>query len=180
MSWSLVAKLRATLAEEQSSVPVKRGGRLHICLIYPNRYRLAIGNLGWQSLYALLNEFPDVVCERAFLPEPVELAEYERSRTPLLSLESQRPVAEFDVVAFSISFESDFLNLPVICRLAGIPLWSRERTTAMPLVLGGGAALFLNPEPVADFFDLICLGEAEPLLPELVARLLDVRHRDRT
>ena len=92
----------------------------------------------------------DVICERAFLPDKDELAEYRASRTPLLSLESQRPVADFDVIAFSVSFESDYANIPDLLTLAGLPCFAGERTAAMPLVMAGGAALFLNPEPVAE------------------------------
>src|SRR5690349_14860590 len=157
MSWKIVSHLRQLLAAESGQVVTKKGGRLRICLLYPNRYRIAMGNLGFQTVYARLNALADIVCERAFLPDPAELGEYRSSRTPLLSLESQLPVTEFDILAFSISFESDYLHLPLLFELAGLPPLARERSGRQPLVIGGGAALFLNPEPVADFFDAICL-----------------------
>jgi radical SAM superfamily enzyme YgiQ (UPF0313 family) len=168
MSWKIIEKYRRILAAETGSIPKNWGGKLTVCLVYPNRYRVAMGNLGFQAVYALLNAYPDIVCERAFLPDPEELAEYRKSRTPLLSLESQRPLTAFDLLAFSVSFESDYLHIPTIFSLAGIPPLAAGRTTAAPLIMAGGAALFLNPEPVADLMDLICVGEAEPLLPPLL------------
>ncbi|MCM2357837.1 MAG: radical SAM protein [Geobacteraceae bacterium] len=168
MSWKIIEKYRRILAAETGAVPKNWGGKLTVCLVYPNRYRVAMGNLGFQTVYALLNACPDVVCERAFLPDPEELAEYRKSRTPLLSLESQRPLADFDLIAFSVSFESDYLHIPTIFALAGIPPLAAGRSASAPLVMAGGAALFLNPEPVADFMDLICIGEGEPILPPLL------------
>ena len=168
MSWKIIEKYRRMLAAETGAVLKNWGGKMTVCLVYPNRYRVAMGNLGFQAVYALLNSYPDVVCERAFLPDPEELAEYRKSRTPLLSLESQRPLTAFDLLAFSVSFESDYLHIPAIFSLSGIPPLAAERTAAAPLVIAGGAALFLNPEPVAPFIDLVCVGEAEPLLPPLL------------
>ena len=168
MSWKIVEKFRRRLAAETGASSKNWGGKIAVCLVYPNRYRLAMGNLGFQTVYALLNAYPDVVCERAFLPDPDELAEYRKSRTPLLSLESQRPLADFDLIAFSVSFESDYLHIPAIFSLAGIPPLAAGRDTSHPLVMAGGAALFLNPEPVADFMDLICIGEGEPILPPII------------
>lgn len=147
----------------------RRGASLRICLIYPNLYRIGMSNLGFQAVHAMLNAAPDILCERAFLPDPVDRREYEQSRTPLLSLESRQPVAGFDIIAFSISFESDYLHLPAIFRLAGITSLASGRGEKDPLIMAGGAALFLNPQPVADFIDIICLGEAEVLLPAVTA-----------
>jgi len=168
MSWKIIEKSRRLLAQEEGSTPKRRGGKLTVCLVYPNRYAIAMSNLGFQAVHALLNAEPDVLCERAFLPDPDDLREYRRGGTRLLSLESQEPLSSFDIIAFSVSFESDYLNIPVIFELAGIPALTAERTASHPLVLGGGAALFLNPEPVADFLDLVCVGEGEPILPALL------------
>ncbi|BDV44452.1 radical SAM protein [Geotalea uraniireducens] len=167
MSWKIVEKYRQLLAREQGAVPKRRGGKLTVCLVYPNRYPVAMSNLGFQTVYALFNAEPDILCERAFLPDADELREYRKGGTPLLSLESQQPLSSFDLIAFSVSFESDYLHLPLIFSLAGIPARSSERGASQPLVIAGGAALFLNPEPVADFLDLICLGEAETIFPPL-------------
>jgi radical SAM superfamily enzyme YgiQ (UPF0313 family) len=130
-----------------------------------------MSNLGFQTVYRLLNTLPGVVCERTFLPDAPELKEYRASGCRLMTLETQRDVDSFDIVAFSISFEQDYLNLPLIFELAGIPPLVRNRDDAQPLVLAGGAALFLNPEPAADFLDMVLLGEAEPSLPSLMALL---------
>jgi radical SAM superfamily enzyme YgiQ (UPF0313 family) len=168
MSWKIIERYRQLLAAERGAVPKNWGGRLAVCLVYPNIYRTAMSNLGFQAVYGLLNAMPDVVCERAFLPDPADLREYEKSRSTLLSLETQRPLAEFDIIAFSVSFESDYLHIPTIFHLSGIPPFATTRNSGHPLVLAGGAALFLNPEPVADFLDMVCLGEAEAIFPCLL------------
>lgn len=168
MSWKIIEKRRATLAGESGALAGNRGGRLSCCVVYPNRYHSAMSNLGFQAVYAIMNAHAGVVCDRAFLPDRDELDELERGGGTLLSLESQRPLSSFDLIAFSVSFESDYLNLPTIFRLSGIPAMAAERSHLQPLVLAGGAALFLNPEPVAPFLDLVCLGEAEPILPPLL------------
>ena len=179
MSWKIIEKHRKILAAERGAVVKGWGGKLTVCLVYPNRYRTAMSNLGFQTVYSLLNDEPDVLCERAFLPDPEDLHEYEKSGSRLLSLESQRPLAEFDLIAFSVSFESDYLNIPSIFTLAGLPPMSTQRDASHPLVMGGGAALFLNPEPVADLLDLVCVGEAEPVLPGLMELLGRRETRDR-
>lgn len=168
MSWKIIEKRRATLAGESGNSAGSRGGRLSCCVVYPNRYHSAMSNLGFQAVYAIMNAYPEVVCDRAFLPDKDEMEELERGGGALLSLESQRPLSSFDLIAFSVSFESDYLNLPAIFRLSGIPALAAERSPLQPLILAGGAALFLNPEPVAPFLDLVCVGEAEPVLPSLL------------
>jgi len=152
---------------------LKRGAELRIALCYPNTYAIGMANLGFQAMYELLNNIPDVSCERVFLPDRSELTEYEKTQTPLLSLESQSQVRKFDVVAFSISFETDYLNMARMLRLGGIPLWSNERTDHDPLVIMGGAASFLNPEPIADFTDVIAVGEGEILASQLVDTIFE-------
>jgi len=179
MSWKIKTNLKNRLAAESGGAVSRRGGRLRICLVYPNRYRIAMSNLGFMAVHSLINAIPDMLCERAFLPDPEEMREYEQSRTPLLSLESQQPVGDFDIIAFSVSFESDYLNIPLIFRLSGIPCHAGERSERQPLVIAGGAALFLNPEPVADFLDLVCLGEAEVFLSRLLQTIGDGISRPR-
>ena len=159
------------LAAESESPHKSGGGRLSCCLVYPNRYHSAMSNLGFQAVYAMMNAHPGVVCDRAFLPDREELDELERTRGTLLSLETQRPLSSFDLIAFSVSFESDYLNLPAIFRLSGLESFAGSRSPLQPLVLAGGAALFLNPEPVAPFLDLVCIGEAEPILTPLLELL---------
>ncbi|MRR57136.1 MAG: radical SAM protein [Deltaproteobacteria bacterium] len=171
MSWKIKEKYRKTLAAEDGNVIKDWGGKLSICLVYPNHYATAMGNLGFHSVYSLCNSFPDVVCERAFLPDAADLREYEKSGSRLLSLETQRPLSDFDVIAFSVSFENDYLNIPTIFHLSGIPPFSSERDSSFPLVIAGGAALFLNPEPVAELLDMVCVGEGEAILPPLLQLL---------
>jgi radical SAM superfamily enzyme YgiQ (UPF0313 family) len=126
-----------------------------------------MGNLGFQTVYRILATTPGHRCERAFLPDgPV-------GTERLISLESRRPAGEFDVFALSISFETDYLNVPAMLEGAGLPLWSRERDGRHPLVIAGGSAIFLNPEPIADFVDVFLIGEAEEMLPEFLSFLED-------
>jgi radical SAM superfamily enzyme YgiQ (UPF0313 family) len=181
MSWKIKQKLHALLAGESYLCcnGYNRGGELSICLVYPNVYRTGMGSLGFQTIYRLFTASAGLQCERAFLPDRDDLDEYRRSGSPLLSLESQRPLADFDIIAFSTSFEPDYLNIPVILSLSRIPLYAAERSQSNPLVIAGGAAFFINPEPVADFMDIICIGEGEDIIPGLVAALLSPR-RDET
>ncbi|MBI5586927.1 MAG: radical SAM protein [Deltaproteobacteria bacterium] len=124
-------------------------------------------NLGFQTVYHLFNSLEGTVCERAFLPSKEDIDEHARTNTPLFSYESQTPLKDFDIVAFSVPFEEDYINIPRILRLSGIPLVSSDRPMT-PLLIGGGVALSLNPEPVADFFDLFLLGEGEGSLPPVM------------
>lgn len=165
---------RRLLAEETNLLPQgsSRGGSLSVCLAYPNHYRTGMSSLGFQTVYALLAATPGVQCERVFLPERDELAECRRTGKPLSSLEGGRPLSDFDVVAFSASFEPDYVHIPLMLKLGGIPLWSRERDASHPLVMAGGAAFMINPEPVADFLDVVCIGEGEELLPPLLQLIL--------
>ncbi len=143
--------------------------------MYANTYYLGMSNLGVHSIYGLLNHDPEVACERVFLPESNEEKELKASGLELFSLETQTPISQFDVLAFSIAFEPDYLNLPKIFELAKIPPLSSDRDESHPLVIAGGAAIFLNPEPVADFIDAIFVGEAEVLLPEFLRILKSSR-----
>src|ERR671921_1949931 len=172
MSKKITESYRRKLATEEGWT-LKRGARLRVALCYPNVYAVGMANLGFQSVYELFNRVPEVSCERVFLPDDAELREYERTNTPLLSLESQTPVRDFDILAFSISFETDFLNMARVLKLARVPVWAKDRTHHDPLVMMGGAASFLNPEPIADFTDVIGVGEGEVLVEQLVDSIFD-------
>jgi radical SAM superfamily enzyme YgiQ (UPF0313 family) len=173
----IIESYKQKLATEEGWT-LKRGAQLRIALCYPNTHAIGMANLGFQAMYELFNNIPDVSCERVFLPDEREMREYEKSRTPLLSLESQTPVRNFDVVAFSISFETDYLNMARILRLSGVPVWSRERTHHDPLIIMGGAASFLNPEPIADFTDVIAVGEGEILAPQLIDTIFEEESKE--
>lgn len=171
MSRKLLDKARRRLTAERGGTPLHRGGRLSVALIYPNRYSHAMSNLGFLTVHHLLNQRDDTLCERFFLPDPEDIVEHRRSGFPLASLESGRPLADFDLIAVSLSFENDALHLPLIFELGRIPLWSSERSDDLPLLLCGGVCAFLNPEPYAEIFDLFAVGEAEALLDPLIATL---------
>src|SRR4029079_14371094 len=177
MSRKIIESYKKRLAAEDGYV-VNHGASLRIALCYPNTHAIGMANLGLHTMYELFNKIPDVQCERVFLPDPHELKEYERSRTPLLSLETQTPVRDFDVVAFSISFETDYLNMARMLQISGIPVWSKDRNHFHPLVIMGGAASFLNPEPIADFTDVIAVGEGEILAFQLVDAILEHETKD--
>ncbi len=179
MSRKLIDNARALLAGETGCRSNPWGGRLAVALVYPNTYHQAMSNLGFLSIYRFFNSREDTLCERFFLPDPEALAEHRKTGYPLFSLESGRQLIDFDVVAFSISFENDYLNLPEIFRLARFPLWSAERDDRFPLVMAGGVCAFLNPEPLAEIMDLLVIGEGEAILPELVAAISSVQERER-
>src|SRR6266478_6774185 len=166
-SWEQRERARLTLAKEVGYVTKPHGSRLRIALAFPNTYWVGMSNLGFQTVYRLFNDQDDIVCERFFLPPKQELAELSAANAPLLTLESQTPVGEFDVVAFSVSFEWDYVNVLTLLRLAGVPRYAAERNPRHPLIVVGGAVTFVNPEPLALFADVIAAGEGEVLVPGL-------------
>src|SRR5438034_1444785 len=165
--WEQRERARQTLAKEVGYVTKPHGDRLRVALAFPNTYWVGMSNLGFQTIYRLFNAHDDIVCERVFLPPKQELAELVATRTPLVTLESQTPVGDFDVLAFSVSFEWDYVNLLTMMRLAGMPRYAAERTDRHPLLVIGGAVTFVNPEPLAPFADVIAAGEGEMLVPSL-------------
>jgi radical SAM superfamily enzyme YgiQ (UPF0313 family) len=166
-SWSQQQRARETLSKEVGYIRKPAGQRLRIALAFPNSYWVGMSNLGFQTAYKLFNAQDDVVCERVFLPPKQELAAQLAAKAPLLTLESQSPVADFDVLAFSVSFEWDYVNVLTILRLAGLPRYATERNARHPLVVIGGAVTFVNPEPLAPFADVVAAGEGESLIPAL-------------
>jgi radical SAM superfamily enzyme YgiQ (UPF0313 family) len=152
--------------------PVKRVGTFRIALGYPNLYYVGMSNLGFQGVFQMFNAHPDVLCERTFLPDDVDKEDLERSGHPLVSFESGTDLRRFHAVAFSVSFENDYLHVLQMLRLAGIPLRAADRGPGDPVVILGGAAMFLNPEPLAPFADVIAVGEGEALVPRLLDALV--------
>lgn len=149
-----------------------RVGQLSICLVSPSHYQTGMSSLGFQTVYSLFANSDKITCERAFLPPRDDLDKYRRSGTPLMSIESSTPLSDFDLIAFSTSFEPDYLNIPLILKLSRISVYSKDRTQSDPLIIAGGAAFFINPEPVADFIDAICIGEGEDVIPSIISTLL--------
>jgi radical SAM superfamily enzyme YgiQ (UPF0313 family) len=172
----LIDKARRLLSEEQYTLPFPPfpkdpRGMLSIALAYPNRYYPAMSNLGFQAVYWLLNQEPETLCQRVFLPDPEDIQELRRTNTPLFSLESQWPVRSFDVLAFSLSYENDFPHILVMMELAGIPFLKKDRAKRDPLVMAGGASILMNPEPLVDFVDFFVVGEAEDVIKPLTEAL---------
>ena len=161
---SEVAIAQARLQSERGTIVKDWGGRLPFALVYPNSYFIGMSNLGLQAIYQLLNAKPDVVCERAFFDPPPDA----QLRPDLLTIESQRPLTDFPVVAYTLTYEIDYYYVVQSLRTARIPVLSSERDERHPLLIAGGAAAITNPMPLADCFDAIVIGEAEPILDQLV------------
>lgn len=169
------ARARQRRAAERLRFPKKQDAPRRVCLAYANRYPVAMGNLGFQVVYELFDRADGVVCERAFLPDEDEVV----GRGGLRTLESGWRPADCDMLAFSISFETDYLNLIRMLELAGLPPRRDQRGDGHPLVIAGGPAIFLNPEPIAEFVDVFLIGEGEELLPEFLAVWNEHRDSDR-
>ena len=165
--WPIAARLKQVLEKEQGAVFKDWGGKLAVALAYPNYYYLAMSSLGFQTVYNLLNQAPDVVCERVFYG----LAGLSVRDSSAFSLESQRPIDEFSVLAFSLSFEIDYLNAIDMLRALGIPPASVVRDETFPLLIGGGPAVTANPLPLSAILDAIVIGEFEPIATELTQAL---------
>ncbi len=137
-------------------------------LVYPSTYQLGMSSLGIQVIHATLNKRNDTSCERVFIPEPKYVAELIKKKTPLFSMETQSPLNAFDMIGFSISFESDYINVPRALTLGNIPPIAEDRTEWDPFVIAGGINISYNPEPLADFIDIFVVGEAEHTIHQLM------------
>lgn len=168
-SYKSTGNIQSKRSSESGTILKKWTGKLPVALVYPNVYQVGMSNLGMQHVYALVNAHPDIVCERVFLPD--------EGHNPL-SVESGRHLRDFPVHLCAISFEQDYVNLLRLFRYADIePLAAERRRVCqnrsdVPLIIAGGVATFINPEPLAPFIDLFLLGEAEPVLPKLLQCLL--------
>lgn len=150
---------------------------MRMVLAFPDLYEVGMSNQGLKILYESVNSRPELLMERVFAPA-TDMEELMRQQNlPLFALESQRPLTDFDVVGFSLQYELSYTNVLNMLDLSGIPLYSSERTESDPLVIGGGPCTF-NPEPLAPFFDLFVLGEAEEALPELLINLAALKTRN--
>jgi radical SAM family uncharacterized protein len=142
--------------------------RIGVALVYPNEYHIGMSNLGFQATYRLFNRMDEVACERAFLPRYNRQEEHR-----VQTIESSKAIRDFDIIAFSVSFENDYPNILNILHDTGLPLNSSNREPPHPLVIAGGVACFLNPEPIAPFIDSFLIGEAEAMLDRFVGCLLE-------
>jgi radical SAM superfamily enzyme YgiQ (UPF0313 family) len=159
------------LSREEGTIIKDWGGRLPVALIYPNSYYVGMSNLGIHTIYKLLNDYRNVVCERVFREKD--------NKNPPASVESSRPLPDFALLAFSLSYELDYYNAVQILRTAGIPLRSADRDTRHPLIIAGGPCITANPIPLAPFFDCLCIGEAEVILPAMLPVISEGISEDR-
>jgi radical SAM superfamily enzyme YgiQ (UPF0313 family) len=166
MSTDTAGEARQRLSRETGSIIKDWGGRLPIALIYPNSYYIGMSSLGIHAIYSLLNNYQNIACERVFWDEKIKT-----QLATTLSIESQRPLSDFAVLAFSISYELDYFNVVRILKGSGIPLYAADRDEKHPLVIAGGPCIIANPMPLSPFFDCLCIGEAEPILPAMLSIL---------
>ena len=169
MAWSVKTRLRDLAAAENGPPPKDPGGRLSVALIWPGDYRTSLSALGYLSIYGFLNRRPDVLAERFFWPDGALAEAYRRSGALLLSLESGRPLRDFDLVAASLSLENDYWRLPALLAAGGLPPNRADRSETDPPVLAGGVAVWANPWPLWPWVDLILAGEAEAQWPRLLS-----------
>jgi len=163
MSKNTPKDTRYRLSRETGTVQKDWGGRLPVALIYPNSYYIGMSNLGIHTIYKLLNDDNNIVCERVFLEKHPK----GDSISPL-SLESERPLSDFSVIGFSVTYELDYFNIVKIMKSSGLPLYAVDRDESHPLVIAGGPCIIANPMPLAPFFDCLCIGEAEVILPDML------------
>ena len=166
----LIDRLQELYKEEDSRVTINPHVGQKVAIVYPNTYFVGMSNLGLHIIYEEINLRNDSVCERIFLPEKKELEAYDKTKTPLMSVETQRPMHQFDVVAFDVTFEMDYFNIPLMLRHGRVPIMGKDRTEFDPIVIAGGPCATFNPEPFADFIDAFIIGEGEGI----VSRVLDI------
>lgn len=170
MSWNLKQKLEKIVSNEYGANILPPGVKQSFAFMYPNSYEVGMSNLGLHILYREINNRVDVVCERFFLPEKKVWAEYKKTKTQLLSLETQRPLNKFMAIGVMLSFELDYFNLLDMLSTSKIPLLSAQRTEYDSFVILGGPCMTFNPEPIADFADVVIIGEGE----ETIHKVLDI------
>lgn len=166
----LIDRLQELYKDEDSRVTVNPHAGQKVAIVYPNTYFVGMSNLGLHIIYEEINLRNDSVCERIFLPEKKELEAYDKTKTPLMSVETQRPMHQFDVVAFDVTFEMDYFHIPLMLRHGRVPIMGKDRTEFDPIVIAGGPCATFNPEPFADFIDAFITGEGEGI----VSRVLDI------
>lgn len=151
--------------ELHSVVRKPDASQLRFAFCFPDSYEIGMSYMGLSILYHLLNKTDHTYCERCFTPAPDMAEEMRRAELPLFTLETKTPLSEMDIIGFTLQYELCYSNILMMLKLAGIPLRASERADKHPLIIAGGPCAF-NPEPIADFFDVILLGDGEELLPE--------------
>ena len=167
----LIDRLQELYKDEDSRVTINPHAEQKVAIVYPNTYFVGMSNLGLHIIYEEINRHPASVCERIFLPEKKELDVYDKTKTPLMSVETQRPMHQFDVVAFDVTFEMDYFHIPLMLRYGRVPVMSEDRTGFDPIVIAGGPCATFNPEPFADFIDAFIIGEGEGIVTAVLERV---------
>ena len=167
----LIDRLQELYKDEDSRVTINPHAEQKVAIVYPNTYFVGMSNLGLHIIYEEINLHPSSVCERIFLPEKKELDAYDKTKTPLMSVEMQRPMHQFDVVAFDVTFEMDYFHIPLMLRYGRVPVMSEDRTGFDPIVIAGGPCATFNPEPFADFIDAFIIGEGEGIVTAVLERI---------
>lgn len=167
----LIDRLQELYKDEDSRVTINPHTEQKVAIVYPNTYFVGMSNLGLHIIYEEINLHPSSVCERIFLPEKKELDVYDKTKTPLMSVETQRPMHQFDVVAFDVTFEMDYFHIPLMLRYGRVPVMSEDRTGFDPIVIAGGPCATFNPEPFADFIDAFIIGEGEGIVTAVLERI---------
>ena len=167
----LIDRLQELYKDEDSRVTINPHTEQKVAIVYPNTYFVGMSNLGLHIIYEEINLHPSSVCERIFLPEKKELDVYDKTKTSLMSVETQRPMHQFDVVAFDVTFEMDYFHIPLMLRYGRVPVMSEDRTGFDPIVIAGGPCATFNPEPFADFIDAFIIGEGEGIVTAVLERI---------
>jgi radical SAM superfamily enzyme YgiQ (UPF0313 family) len=166
-SYQHLELIRSRLADEQGTLRQEAPAR--VALVYPSPYHVGMSSLGYQSVYGRINRIAGWAAERSFLPDDV--AAFRRTRQPLITYEGEQPVGSFPVIALSVAYELEITGVVDCLELAGLPAFAEERTPRHPLIVAGGPLTFSNPLPLGPFVDIVILGEAEALLPELLTAI---------
>ena len=140
---------------------------VRFCMCFPDVYEIGMSHLGIQILYDMFNQWEDTYCERVYSPWPDLDKIMRKKHIPLFALESQQPIKEFDFLGITLQYEMCYTNILQVLDLSGIPLYTKDRTMEDPFVVCGGPCTY-NPEPIADFFDLVYIGEGETSYRELL------------
>ena len=160
---------RELLSSEKGAIHKKWGGKIPVCVVFPNTYHIGMSNLSTQILYKTLNDMPEIVCERCFFDE----------NSGIISLESGRALSSFSIVFLTISYELDYANIVKILRFSHITLHAPERGEDEPLIIAGGICVMSNPEPMHSFFDLFLMGDIEAVIPDFMERYMTLRGKKR-
>ena len=171
--WDAAQKIEARLANERGTIVREASTRVALC--YPSPYRAAMSSLGYQHIYRLLNQVPELAADRAVLPDDV--AQAKAGGEPLYTLERSRPVGDYPLLAFSVAYELELAGLIDFLDLAGIPVLAADRDDRHPLIIAGGPLTFSNPVPLAPFVDVVVLGEGDQLAIEVVTLARDLGWR---